>query len=135
MIYTSYAANLKNIDRNIYNCISITNFNLGLRVYSVLCPTSDIVSRYKKNNNIKEYINSYNSLILNKLDIKQVYRDLIEYSSPKIPVLICLEKPDKFCHRMIIREWFNNYNYKCEELKLTIKPTKLIIKQHNIEDL
>jgi hypothetical protein len=32
-------------------------------------------------------------------------------------ILLCYEKAKDFCHRHLVRAWFNAHQIKCEELK------------------
>lgn len=48
-----------------------------------------------------EYMFYYVEEVLNKLDAKQVYEELGENT-----VLLCWERSSEFCHRHIVRWWF-----------------------------
>ena len=95
---TSYFA----ISHNLPNAISIAvkspDFYTG-RVYLPLAPTWEILSEYKKTNNVRLYTERYLAEILFDLDPQQVYEEL------KYSVLLCWEAPDKFCHRRIVAKW------------------------------
>ncbi len=115
MIYTSYFAKYKG-----ENGISIARYSpkwWNGDVYKDLAPNDDLLFWWKSLSKIQqsniEYINmymmSYINNILNKLDVHKVAKDLDG------KVLLCYEKPNDFCHRHIIREWFNHNGYACEE--------------------
>lgn len=64
----------------------------------------------------QEYAARYTYDVLNKLNPSDVYRDLSERGGQNA-VLLCYEKPDKFCHRHLVAQWLN--------LSLGIKITEL----------
>ena len=70
------------------------------REYKKLAPTWDLLNKYKKDKDEVYYIEHYYRDILNKLDPKQVYKELGEDA-----VLLCWEKSSDFCHRHIVAEW------------------------------
>ena len=54
----------------------------------------------------KEYTPLFNEK-LNKLDSKNVYKDLLSLSSNKDIVLCCHEKAGDFCHRHLVAKWLS----------------------------
>lgn len=54
----------------------------------------------------QEYIEAYTREILDKLDAKKVYNDLINLCGEDA-VLVCWESSDKFSYRHIVAEWLN----------------------------
>lgn len=58
------------------------------------------------------YIQNYQKEVLDKLDAKQVYEELGENA-----VLLCWERPEKFCHRRMVARWL--------EKELGVKITEL----------
>ena len=61
----------------------------------------------------KFYTERYDSTVLSKLDIDRL-REIFE-DCDGIPVLLCYETPEKFCHRHLISDFLNKHNIKCEE--------------------
>ncbi|HOQ82222.1 MAG TPA: hypothetical protein PLL89_04090 [bacterium] len=76
-----------------------------IRVYKPLCPPWSLVSA-SKNGEITEfqYEAEYTSTILNNLDPEKVYQELKHDA-----VLLCWEKPEKFCHRHIVARWLSQH--------------------------
>ena len=111
MIYTSYYANVKNIDREKYYTAQISNsapFSLDFKIDLFIPDWKNIVQPHKlmeiTDEEFKErYINQ---LKLNKDKIEELVKELQNKDKPT--VLICYEKPDKFCHRFILAEFINS---------------------------
>jgi hypothetical protein len=77
----------------------------NVRIYRPFCPPWDLVQKYKnKEITENEYVEMYYSLILNFHDPLLVYKELGEDA-----ILLCWEKPDIFCHRHIVAEWFKSH--------------------------
>lgn len=62
------------------------------------------------------YTNKYYETVLNKLNAKEVYDELLMLSDHKDIVLLCYETPEKFCHRQIVSKWFNDNQINCKEI-------------------
>ena len=73
------------------------------REYKKLAPKKWFFKEYKLDGDEKKYIKYYYAEVLDKLDPKEVHRDLGEDA-----VLLCWEKPGKFCHRHIVAEWLRD---------------------------
>jgi len=72
--------------------------------YKPLCPTWKIVQDYKRQIISKdEYSKIYIGCFLDKLNATRVYQELGEDA-----ILLCWERPDKFCHRHIVSNWLSN---------------------------
>lgn len=75
--------------------------------YRKLSPKYSILLDYRKGKiTEEEYIELYYKHVLNKLDPRQVYNDLIELCGEDA-VLLCWCGDDKFCHRHIVSKWLN----------------------------
>lgn len=72
------------------------------REFKLLAPKKWFFEKYKKDGDEESYIQSYTKEVLNVLDPERVYTLLGENS-----ILLCWEKPDKFCHRHLVAKWFN----------------------------
>lgn len=106
-IYTSYFANLRNLDKNIVP-ISISiwppkGYN-GLE-YKALAPSADILKEFKSNHDEAKYIWRYEHEILEHLDSDKVLEDLIKMGNGSDIALICYEKNGSFCHRHLAVKW------------------------------
>ena len=116
MIYTSYFAAMRRMtNEQKSRCICIALWppkGVNIPTYSNLAPTKKILLDYKKNPDTKKYIQNYCFHVLSRIDPHEVY----EYLDNKI--LLCYEKPEDFCHRHIVADWFKAYGHECEELKI-----------------
>lgn len=135
MIYTTYFANLKNLDRTINCPIAICGRSpcgyYGLE-YKKFAPKWWFFKEWKKNHNNNFYEVHFQEEVLNPLSIEQVMEDLRllinnRYNTripqenewwEKIPFniyLVCYEKPGDFCHRHLVANWMNQMGVKVEE--------------------
>jgi uncharacterized protein (DUF488 family) len=74
----------------------------GIRTYKPLCPGWSLVKNFKQDKISQyNYIEMYQEKVLDKLDPEKVFHDLGENA-----IVLCWEKPGKFCHRRLIAEWF-----------------------------
>lgn len=117
MIYTSYFANLKKLDRNIVPisiCYKLPNWYKGLQ-YKKLAPTSQILTDWRLNHNKEHYIKCFSEEILLKLNPRLVYSELCELAKGNKFALICYEKSEDFCHRYLVSCWLNENGFECKE--------------------
>ena len=117
MIYTSYFGNLKNIPPNIYPvaiCAKPPEWFTGKNI-KILAPSYEILSKYKLDGNVDEYVQAYNEDILRFIHAQKLVHYLDVKANGKDVVLLCYETPDKFCHRHLVSEWFNRNGYHCKE--------------------
>lgn len=114
MIYTSYYDNLKNINTDIFAPIGISGWipdnYIGAR-YIPLSPKWAIYKEYQKTHDAVQYTKRYKEEVLAKRNINKVIRDLYILSDNKIPILLCYETPEKFCHRKIVADWFTDNGF------------------------
>ena len=84
-----------------------------IRIYKPLCPSWNLVSNYKEGRiNEQEYIKRYHEEYLNKLDSKKVFDEI-----GKDSIILCYERPEKFCHRHLVSQWLStNLSIQIEEL-------------------
>lgn len=109
MIYTSYFANYKG--ENSVSVSRVTPKWYSGETCIDLAPPWELVEGYKNGTiSEKEYRKKYIAK-LKKLDV-DFYAKLLEGK-----VLLCYEKSEDFCHRKILRQWFNRNGYLCGELK------------------
>lgn len=116
-VYTSYLANLKNIDTKkiipIAICGSRPATYSGL-FYRSLMPKKTFFKEYKDGIIDEQgYIKAYFEKVLSLITPKKVMIDLEFLGCGKDVVLWCYEKPGDFCHRHIVKEWLSQYG--CEE--------------------
>ena len=117
MIFTSYFAKLRTLPDNIIPisiCGKAPEWYKGLQ-YKKLAPKYDFFMKWKENHDNDYYIKCFKEQVLNELNPYEVIDELYNLSEDKDIVLICYEKPDNFCHRHLVREWFNNNGIECKE--------------------
>lgn len=141
MIYTTYFANLRRI-KETDNIVPISIARkppigwTGLE-YKKLAPSYECMTKYKKDGNIKDYIQRYCKETLGVLNPDDAIFDMIRllpnnkrelidmincplWENPYVHIaLVCFEKPEDFCHRHIDRLWFGDSNIRCNELLRT----------------
>ena len=118
-VYTSYFANLKQLeDSNIYSvaiCNKVPSFFNGPNIESV-APNNSILYEYKKSAQDASAQEHYKERYIN--EVLCAYRfhpeyfiDLLAFFSSqednKDIALVCYERPEDFCHRHILVEWLN----------------------------
>ena len=88
-------------------------FYSSIKIYKPLCPSWELVMSYKEGKiTEKQYTERYYSEVLDKLDPVKTYQELGEDA-----ILLCYEKPKKFCHRRVIAYWFlEHLNIEVNEL-------------------
>lgn len=123
MIYTSYFAKLKELEKHniipISICGKAPDWYKGLQ-YKKLAPKYGFFMEWKKNHDNEYYIKHFQKEVLDELDASEVILDFsrIAYGfniGENDIVLICYEKPSDFCHRHLVAEWLNQNGFKCEE--------------------
>lgn len=124
MIYTSYFAKLKDLPDNIIPisiCGKAPDWYKGLQ-YKKLAPKYDFFMKWKENHDNDYYIKCFNEQVLNRLDWFEVYDELYSLAETVAKdkshyeiCLICYEKPDDFCHRHLVSNWFNKNLIGCKE--------------------
>ena len=123
MIYTSYFAKLKELEKNniipIAICAKTPDWYKGLQ-YKKLAPKYGFFMEWKKNHDNDYYIEHFQSEVLDQLNATEVILDFsrLIYSfniGENNIALICYEKPSDFCHRHLVAEWLNQNGFKCEE--------------------
>lgn len=122
MIYTSYFANIKNLSNDMIT-FSIARWKpkqyKGATIIS-LAPSLELLQWWRasdKSELAKEkYIKTFNNY-LNTKNPEQLVKLLKQKCNNKIPVLLCFEKPEEFCHRHLIANWLNKNGIKCKELE------------------
>ena len=123
MIYTSYFAKIKELERNniipISICGKAPDWYKGLQ-YKKLAPKYGFFMEWKKNHDNDYYIEHFQSEVLDQLNATEVILDFSRLSygfnvGENDIALICYEKPSDFCHRHLVAEWLKQNGFKCEE--------------------
>lgn len=75
----------------------------NIRSYPPLYPGWKLVSKLKQGLITQDmYVQQYYENVLNQLDPSRVYADLGDDA-----ILLCWEKPGKFCHRRLVAKWLH----------------------------
>ena len=118
MIYTTYFANLKRLPDGVVP-ISIAgkapNGYTGIE-YKKLAPKWDFFQIWKETHDNKYYVENYKAKVLDDLNPKDVYNELTNLAQSYDIALVCYEKPEDFCHRHLVRNWFMVAGYQIKEL-------------------
>ena len=128
MIYTSYFANIKNLPPNIVPVAICGKSPKGWKglEYKKLAPKYKFFMEWKENNDNEFYIQHFKNEVLDCLNFKEVLHDLavLLKTNPNYDedthdsiALICYEKPEDFCHRHLVANWFKEHGYNVEEFK------------------
>lgn len=123
-MYTGYFASLKNYQNDGLTLVSIAAkapvWYHGAE-YKKLAPKWSFFNEWKNGSHKGDndyYTKHFKEEVLDKLDPAKVIKELEELagvSSDKI-ILLCYEKPDDFCHRHLVADWFNAH-YRSEREK------------------
>jgi len=128
MIYTSYFANIKNLPPNIVPVAICGKSPKGWKglEYKKLAPKYKFFMEWKENNDNEFYIQHFKNEVLNCLNFKEALHDLavLLKTNPNYDedthdsiALICYEKPEDFCHRHLVANWFIEHGYSVEEFE------------------
>ena len=109
-IYTGYFSNLeKYIENNLFPisiCGKAPDWYTGTQ-YKKLAPSWDIFSKYKSDiYSESDYETHFLKERLGILDKNIVIQELYDKTEKDI-VLLCYEKPGKFCHRHTVANWLS----------------------------
>lgn len=118
VIYTSYYANLRNLPASIIP-VAISQFPPSWykgKTLRRLAPSSELLLSYKAGTvGEDEYIRRYKAETLSAFDPRKMYGSLFEYFGGRDICLVCFERPEDFCHRHIVAEWFRSAGYDARE--------------------
>lgn len=112
VIYTSYFAKMRKYPQMEF--VSVARFlPKGINIPTIydLVPSEQLITAYKSGQlDEKEYARIYQN------QLKHIDRNKLgEMLQGKC--IACFEKPQSFCHRHIIAEWFREVGYEVEELE------------------
>ena len=100
MIFTSYYANMKNIEGNVASISNTQPYGINIHQVNEFVPNTKLVKSYK-DGNIDE--KEYNKLYMLQLNLLHNSKQLLQKIDNT--TLFCYEKPTDFCHRIILRKW------------------------------
>ena len=105
MVTTSYFAKAKYILNPVSISINPPSWFTG-KHFPLLAPPYTLVTAFKHNRiTEQEYIEHYLEKVLNPLNPKAVYDQIISTLGNNA-TLLCYEKSGDFCHRRIVAIWF-----------------------------
>lgn len=118
VIYTTYFNNLENLPDNVIPisiCSKAPDWWTG-RQYKKLAPKYDFFKKWKENHDNAYYIACFSGQVLSKLNPTEVIGELFRDIPDGCTIaLVCYEKPDEFCHRHLVAEWFQSVGYVVKE--------------------
>lgn len=117
MIFTSYFAKLKKLPRNIVPvsiCAKAPAWYRGMQ-YKMLAPKYGFFTVWKQTHDNGYYIDHFKREVLDRLNPDAVIDELSAMAKDHTFALLCYERPDSFCHRHLVADWFNEHGYRCEE--------------------
>ena len=121
-IYTSYFANLKNLEKDdivpIGICCYPPKWFKGPNLRAI-APSPDILEKCKSSH--AEYEKRYRTEVLSLFKDANILLERISFiSAGKDAALCCYEKPSDFCHRHILAKWLEEQTgIKVEEFEKT----------------
>jgi len=118
MLYTTYFAKLRSLPENVVPiaiCGKSPDWYTGLQ-YKKLAPKWGFFSEWKKTRDNHYYVQCFNEQVLAGLDAQQIYDELVKLAGTTEIALVCYEKPEDFCHRHLVRNWFMEAGYKIKEV-------------------
>ena len=123
-MYTGYFAKLSTYVRvgliPISICGKAPDWYQGLQ-YKKFAPKWSFFNEWKNGTEHKGdndyYIEHFNSEVLDKLNFEFEKSELKRLTDNQLDriILICYEKPEDFCHRHLIADWFNKHDLECKE--------------------
>ena len=117
MLYTTYFANLRNLPYDIAEvaiCGQVPDWFKGPH-YKKLAPKYEFFKKWKENHDNHFYVERFNQEVLSKLDAKQVYDELTALTGNTDIALVCYERPECFCHRHLVANWFRENGFLIKE--------------------
>lgn len=83
--------------------------------YKKLAPKWDFFSKWKETRDNHFYVKCFYEQVLNGLDAKSVYDELTALTGSQYIALICYERPEQFCHRHLVGNWFRENGFPIKE--------------------
>ncbi len=117
MLYTTYFAKLRSLpcDISIVSiCGKAPDWYKGIQ-YKKLAPKWGFFSEWRKNHDNHFYVEHFSQEVLSHLDAKQVYDELTALTGSTEIALVCYERPEQFCHRHLVANWFRENGFAIKE--------------------
>ena len=117
MLYTTYFARIKSLPNTITPvtiCGKAPAWFDGPQ-YKKLAPKYEFFSEWKKTGDNHYYVDCFDRQVLSVLNPQTVISELQEIAGNEDIALVCYEKPEDFCHRHIVANWFRENGVKIKE--------------------
>lgn len=117
-IYTTYFGNLGHLPPEIVPIAICKKVPIGWRkkTYKRLAPPSDLLLDWQARHDEAAYREEYRRRVLDRIDPELCRIYLTETLGEGHDVaLVCYERPEKFCHRHLVAEWFREHGIACNE--------------------
>lgn len=106
-IYTSYFGNAKKLQEANIEMVNIARYKPRYFSGFSLLTVAPLPFMLSEDMTEEQYVEHYNRLVLEPLDINRFLKSLEALSVNKDVALCCYEKPGQFCHRHLLAEWLN----------------------------
>ena len=119
MLYTTYFAKVKTLPK------TITPVSIARKApdgwtgpeYKKLAPSPNILSEWKEKQDQDSYFNRFFSEVLDNMRADEVLAELYALVDTADIAFVCYEKPEDFCHRHLVADWFREGGFEVEEWK------------------
>jgi len=114
VLYTTYFANSSTLALDITPvsiCGQAPAGYKGLK-YKKLAPKWEFFKQWKQTGDNHYYVRCFAEQVLDKLNADEVYQELVGLAKNTDIALVCYEKPDDFCHRHLVANWFRENGFK-----------------------
>ena len=142
-MYTGYYAQLKTYLEFGLHPVSISvkcpDWYNGTE-YKKLAPKWEFFNEWKNGSHKGDneyFIKNYKELVLDKLEPAHVMKELEELTGASLDkiIFLCYEKPEDFCHRHLVADWFNSaYNIESKMIPVNKLTDYLISLGYKIEN-
>nr|DAH73299.1 MAG TPA: protein of unknown function DUF488 [Caudoviricetes sp.] len=130
--YTGYYANLKHypIDSLLVSISQTSPPWLEDKPFIIECkslsPSKNLLYHYKYEtkgfeiyfHNTEEYKRQFKEETLGRLEFQKVVDTFTSLANGRPVIFLCYERPEDFCHRHIVGQWFCYNGVHCEEYKI-----------------
>lgn len=117
MLYTTYFAKLRELPTNIIPvsiCGKAPDWFHGVQ-YKKLAPQWCFFQEWRKSRDNHYYVECFNRMVLSPLCPDKVLAELQILTHSSDIALVCYERPESFCHRHLVANWFREYGYEIKE--------------------
>ena len=117
MLYIGYIAKTEQYIQQGLKPVCIARFSpkwLNVDKWTIFAPSVELLTKFK-NGEVDE--SQYKTLYLSELNRQKSMIDtIVKFANLDNVVMVCYEKPNKFCHRIILAEYLKlNYDLDVKE--------------------